>query len=232
MPKGNYIFPKMAINVSPVTLILLIELMLWSGVKAQSGCTMAMVSLSPCLNYVSGNSSTPSSSCCSRLSSVVQSQPQCLCTLLKGGASSLGVTINQTLALDLPGACNVQTPPVSRCNGVNGAATSAPTPASSPSDSPADETPEAPDSPSVPGTPEAPDTPSVPDTPEIPDTPEVPDTPSEEEPEPDIPSDTGSRTVPRADGAYFGGTNTGPTFSFIGVLLSIASSCAFSGIGL
>ncbi|KAL0371287.1 UNVERIFIED_CONTAM: hypothetical protein Sangu_0446800 [Sesamum angustifolium] len=130
--------------------------MLWSRATAQSGCTMALVSLSPCLNYVTGNSSSPTSSCCTRLSSVVQSQPQCLCALLKGGSSSLGIAINQTLALALPGACNVQTPPVSQCNAANGPPASAPTPAYSPADAPADETPDiAPSPPSEPDMPSA-----------------------------------------------------------------------------
>lgn len=90
------------------------------GAIAQSGCTTVLISLSPCLNYVSGSSSTPSSSCCSQLASVVQSQPQCLCSVLNGSAmSSLGITLNQTLAMSLPGVCEVQTPPISRCNNGN-----------------------------------------------------------------------------------------------------------------
>ncbi|TXG72085.1 hypothetical protein EZV62_000664 [Acer yangbiense] len=87
------------------------------AIMAQSDCTNVLIGLAPCLNYVSGSSSTPSASCCSQLASVVRSQPRCLCTVLSSGGASLGVTINQTLALALPGACNVQTPPVSRCNG-------------------------------------------------------------------------------------------------------------------
>lgn len=91
---------------------------LYGGSMAQSsGCTSALISLSPCLNYISGNTSTPSSGCCTQLSSVVQSQPECLCQVLNGGGSSLGLNINQTQALELPKACNVQTPPTSRCNG-------------------------------------------------------------------------------------------------------------------
>ncbi|CAI0407587.1 unnamed protein product [Linum tenue] len=92
-----------------------------AGITAQSssGCTTALIGLSPCLNYISGNTSRPSSSCCSQLGSVVSSQPQCLCQLVNGGGSSLGITINQTRALGLPSACRVQTPPVSRCNGGN-----------------------------------------------------------------------------------------------------------------
>ncbi|XP_010024243.2 non-specific lipid transfer protein GPI-anchored 19 isoform X1 [Eucalyptus grandis] len=102
---------------------------------AQSGCTSVLMSLAPCLSFVTGSSSTPSSSCCSQLASVVQSQPRCLCMVLNGGASSLGVTLNQTLALALPGACNVQTPPISKCNAASGGMVA---PAGSPDSSPSD----------------------------------------------------------------------------------------------
>ncbi|XP_055811827.1 non-specific lipid transfer protein GPI-anchored 5-like [Solanum dulcamara] len=126
-----------------LTLALVLTVVQWDGARAQSGCTTALVSLSPCLNYVTGNTTTPSSSCCSQLSRVVSSQPRCLCSVLNGGGSSFGISINQTLAVTLPSACNVQTPPVSRCNGgANG-------PAASPADSPpADSTKESPDIPS------------------------------------------------------------------------------------
>ena len=85
--------------------------------QSSSGCTNVIISMSPCLNYISGNSSTPSSGCCTQLASVVKSQPQCLCEVLNGGGSSLGLNINQSQALELPKACNVQTPPTSQCNG-------------------------------------------------------------------------------------------------------------------
>ncbi|CBI28713.3 non-specific lipid transfer protein GPI-anchored 5 [Vitis vinifera] len=106
-----------------LTMILVASL--WAGAMAQSSCTNVIISMSPCLNYITGNSSTPSSGCCTQLASVVRSQPQCLCEVLNGGGSSLGIQINQTQALALPTACSVQTPPISRCN------------ASSPADSPA-----------------------------------------------------------------------------------------------
>jgi hypothetical protein len=35
--------------------------------------------------------------------------------VLGGSASSLGVTINNTRALELPGVCSVKTPPASQC---------------------------------------------------------------------------------------------------------------------
>ncbi|KAF5177207.1 Non-specific lipid-transfer protein-like protein [Thalictrum thalictroides] len=106
----------MACEMMKISLIAILVTMLYTGAAAQSSCTNVIISMSPCLNYITGNSSTPSSSCCSQLSSVVRSQPQCLCQVLNGGASSLGLNINQTQALQLPNICNVQTPPLSRCN--------------------------------------------------------------------------------------------------------------------
>ncbi|CAL5395435.1 unnamed protein product [Camellia sinensis] len=107
----------------------------WAPANAQSGCTNVLIGMASCLSYVTGNSSSPTSSCCSKLANVVQSQPQCLCTALGGGGSVLGFNINQTLALSLPGACNVQTPPLSECNAAHSPATS---PVGSPESMPAD----------------------------------------------------------------------------------------------
>lgn len=93
----------------------------WNSAKAQSStnsCTNVLLSMSSCLNFITGNSSSPASSCCSSLANVVNSQPQCLCAALgTGAASTLGVAINQTQALALPNVCNVQTPSASQCNG-------------------------------------------------------------------------------------------------------------------
>ncbi|KAL6338270.1 hypothetical protein AAG906_018538 [Vitis piasezkii] len=108
--------------------------------------------MAPCLNYITGNPSAPSSSCCSQLASIIQSQPQCLCLVLNGSGALLGITVNQTLAVALPGACSVQTPPVSQCNAASGPTTSATSPGSSPADSSA-ETPEVPTTPSESGIP-------------------------------------------------------------------------------
>jgi len=98
--------------------VLVIMSVLCAGAAALSStCETVLVSLSPCLNYIDGNSSTPSSGCCTQFATVVSSEPRCLCEVLNGGASSLGVPINQTKALTLPTACKVHTPPISRCNG-------------------------------------------------------------------------------------------------------------------
>ncbi|XP_066393412.1 non-specific lipid transfer protein GPI-anchored 5-like [Miscanthus floridulus] len=102
--------------------------------SGSGSCLTEMVSLYPCLGYISGNSTSPRASCCSALSSVVASNPRCLCTVLGGGASSLGVTVNSTRALELPGACNVKTPPPSECKSVGVPVPSSPTsPATTPS---------------------------------------------------------------------------------------------------
>ncbi|KAH9682572.1 AAI domain-containing protein [Citrus sinensis] len=108
----------MAYKSSAAGLILIVVTVFWAGATAQSSsCTNVLISMSPCLNYITGNSSNPSSQCCQQLASVVRSSPQCLCEVLNGSGSSLGININQTQALALPGACNVRTPPISRCNG-------------------------------------------------------------------------------------------------------------------
>ncbi|XWS13669.1 hypothetical protein CRYUN_Cryun36dG0058100 [Craigia yunnanensis] len=106
--------------------------MIWVRTMAQSDCTSVIITMAPCLNYVKRSSPTPSAQCCSQLANVVQSQPRCLCMALNEGGASLGVSINQTLALALPALCNVKTPPVSKCIAADGPATAIP-----PSDSPA-----------------------------------------------------------------------------------------------
>ncbi|KAL2530497.1 Bifunctional inhibitor/lipid-transfer protein/seed storage 2S albumin superfamily protein [Forsythia ovata] len=124
-------------------MVMIIALMLVTlfstGATAQStDCTNVLISMSPCLNYISGNSSTPSTGCCTQLASVVRSQPQCLCQVLNGGGSSLGLNINQTQAMALPKACNVQTPPVSRCNAAGSPAASPDASPNSPNTEPSD----------------------------------------------------------------------------------------------
>ncbi|XP_004495185.1 non-specific lipid transfer protein GPI-anchored 15 [Cicer arietinum] len=132
----------MAFRGSFLCLVMVLMTNMVTQNAAQSSCTTTLTSLSPCLNYIMGSSSTPSATCCSQLSSVVQSSPQCLCSLLNGGASSFGITINQTLALSLPASCKVQTPPVSQCKSGNGpiSPTTSTSPVSSPVNSPTEGT--------------------------------------------------------------------------------------------
>ncbi|CAF2076881.1 hypothetical protein Bca4012_090019 [Brassica carinata] len=110
-----------------VLLTVFMAVMSSTRVSAQSSCTTALISMSPCLNYITGNTTSPSQQCCSQLGNVVRSSPDCLCQALNGGGSQLGINVNQTQALALPRACNVQTPPVSRCNNGGGSTTDSPT---------------------------------------------------------------------------------------------------------
>ncbi|CAK9151098.1 unnamed protein product [Ilex paraguariensis] len=113
-----------------MVLTLVLVTALWTGSMAQQSCTSVIISLSPCLDYITGNSSTPSSACCTQLANAVRSQPECLCEIINGTISSLGISINQTQAMALPNACNVQTPPVSRCNASSPVGSPAGTPGS------------------------------------------------------------------------------------------------------
>src|SRR5688500_4942852 len=80
-----------------------------------AGCTGSFLSLAPCLSCAAGNTSAPGASCCSAVAGVVRAAPRCLCAVLGGGAAaSFGVTVIATRALELPGKCKVQTPPVSQ----------------------------------------------------------------------------------------------------------------------
>ncbi|KAL1220663.1 Non-specific lipid transfer protein GPI-anchored 26 [Cardamine amara subsp. amara] len=87
-----------------------------SIVSAQSSCTNVLISMAPCLDYITRNTSSPSQQCCSQFAHVVHYSSECLCEVLNGGDSQLGIKVNETQALTLPKACHVQTPPASRCN--------------------------------------------------------------------------------------------------------------------
>ncbi|AEE76657.1 putative plant lipid transfer protein/Par allergen [Arabidopsis thaliana] len=126
----------MKMEMGLVFLTVFMAVMSSTMVSAQSSCTNALISMSPCLNYITGNSTSPNQQCCNQLSRVVQSSPDCLCQVLNGGGSQLGINVNQTQALGLPRACNVQTPPVSRCNtGGGGGGSTSDSPAESPNSS-------------------------------------------------------------------------------------------------
>ena len=119
-----------ALAILPAALVVG-TLLLSGGASAQSpssSCTSVLVSLSPCLNYISGNESTAPASCCTQLGKVAASDPQCLCVALDADPASLGLNINRTRALGLPDACKVKTPPVSDCAAAAPKAGEAPAP--------------------------------------------------------------------------------------------------------
>ncbi|KAL0458162.1 UNVERIFIED_CONTAM: hypothetical protein Slati_0443400 [Sesamum latifolium] len=98
-----------------VALVLIISAILAvdfpSETVAQPSCQNEIASLSPCYRYIYESDADPSPLCCSRLGNLVETQPECLCQVLDGQGEGL----NQTRVLELPSACNVQTPPTSEC---------------------------------------------------------------------------------------------------------------------
>ena len=109
----------MASNRYEVISIVLFVVMgtLSGGAMDTTECSTAVASLSPCVKYVSGTVSAPSHPCCAQLATVVKSHLSCLCSLVHGEMPS-GYKVNETLILGLPVACNIQTPPASRCDGM------------------------------------------------------------------------------------------------------------------
>ncbi|XP_058084915.1 non-specific lipid transfer protein GPI-anchored 30-like [Magnolia sinica] len=84
------------------------------GSQAQD--TSCLTQLVPCLSYLNSTSTTPPSSCCNPLKSVIQSNPQCLCSMITSNAGgTLGGAINMTQALLLPARCG-ESVNASSCN--------------------------------------------------------------------------------------------------------------------
>uniref|UniRef100_A0A0E0LHP9 Bifunctional inhibitor/plant lipid transfer protein/seed storage helical domain-containing protein n=1 Tax=Oryza punctata TaxID=4537 RepID=A0A0E0LHP9_ORYPU len=112
---------KAGIPRAPVVAVMVAAAMAMLASRAASqnnGCSSVMMTLSPCLDYISGKSPIPEFTCCTTLAGVVQSDPRCLCMVLDGSAASFGISINHTRALELPGVCKVQAPPISQCTAV------------------------------------------------------------------------------------------------------------------
>ncbi|KAH9312455.1 hypothetical protein KI387_027490 [Taxus chinensis] len=85
------------------------------------GCTDPIVSLSPCLSYMTGETKVivPRDGCCRVLAAVITGASKCLCDLFANN-DFLGFPINQTLARSLPAACNLLFPrQIEQCRGSN-----------------------------------------------------------------------------------------------------------------
>ncbi|KAG8100569.1 hypothetical protein GUJ93_ZPchr0013g34296 [Zizania palustris] len=107
------------VSLAPAAVAMVVTIMLASHAESQnSGCSSVMMTLSPCLDYISGKSLSPEFTCCTALAGIVQSDPRCLCMVLDGSAASFGISINHTRALELPGVCKVHAPPISQCTSV------------------------------------------------------------------------------------------------------------------
>ncbi|CAN4093702.1 unnamed protein product [Withania somnifera] len=97
-------------QISMITIFAAVVVLLSLHESAESDCQQVIVGLAPCLQYIEGNATSPSSGCCTQLATIVKTRPQCVCQVFSG------VNVNQTLALALPKACNVHmTPSVTLC---------------------------------------------------------------------------------------------------------------------
>ncbi|EPS64260.1 hypothetical protein M569_10521 [Genlisea aurea] len=89
-----------------------------AGDPSRSPCYDPLHSLSACSDYIFPNpaeSNAPTNECCSRLESVIRNQPLCLCEVVLTDTFFI-----QNRAVGLPKACNLTTPPVSLCRGMDG----------------------------------------------------------------------------------------------------------------
>ncbi|XP_072956150.1 non-specific lipid transfer protein GPI-anchored 5-like [Typha angustifolia] len=121
----------MAQSESKMGLGLVFFAMLFALSSAQLNCVPAITGLSSCISYFVGNSSSPTSECCSQLSNLMQSQEPCYCTIVNGGATSaLGFILNQTQAISLPTICNLH--PLTQCDALGTPIPATPSPSSAP----------------------------------------------------------------------------------------------------
>ncbi|TVU41752.1 hypothetical protein EJB05_15298, partial [Eragrostis curvula] len=90
-------------------------------------CTASLVtSFTPCLNFITNSSASPTVDCCRSLSSLVNASAGCACLILTGSVP-LGVPVNRSLAVTLPKTCNSTALPL-QCQDATTARTPAPGP--------------------------------------------------------------------------------------------------------
>ncbi|RLN43031.1 non-specific lipid-transfer protein-like protein [Panicum miliaceum] len=85
-----------------------------------AACPPAQATLSPCLGFFIGNSSSPPAECCAQIWAMFQSQAPCLCAAMASGPAQLG--LGSAIGQLLPSSCDL---PANACSG-SGAASGAP----------------------------------------------------------------------------------------------------------
>ncbi|KAA8543265.1 hypothetical protein F0562_021240 [Nyssa sinensis] len=94
------------------TLLVLFPLISVNG-QISTPCTSSMISsFTPCINYITGSTSSgssPTSDCCASLGSLISDSMDCSCLIITGNVPlSLPFPINPSLAISLPQACQQQ----------------------------------------------------------------------------------------------------------------------------
>ncbi|PAN45799.1 hypothetical protein PAHAL_9G143300 [Panicum hallii] len=77
-----------------------------------AACPPARATLSPCLGFFIGNSSSPPAECCAQIRAMFQSQAPCLCAAMASGPAQLG--LGSALGQLLPSSCDL---PANACSG-------------------------------------------------------------------------------------------------------------------
>ncbi|XP_042516341.1 non-specific lipid transfer protein GPI-anchored 30-like [Macadamia integrifolia] len=95
--------------------VLVVVAMLSLVCEGQAQDTSCLNQLVPCLNYLQRqDGSDPPKSCCDPLKSVIDSNPQCLCTMVtnSGTRAAEQAGVNVTNAQELPGKCGQTVNPI------------------------------------------------------------------------------------------------------------------------
>ncbi|XP_077226848.1 non-specific lipid transfer protein GPI-anchored 6-like [Tasmannia lanceolata] len=98
------------IGLPLIVVFLLIGIARSDFASDRAECADSIIPIAPCLSYVQGNTRVPAPGCCPALAQALEKSQKCLCILIKDrDAPQLGLTINGTLAVNLPTVCNSST---------------------------------------------------------------------------------------------------------------------------
>ncbi|CAA6656474.1 unnamed protein product [Spirodela intermedia] len=86
--------------------VVLVVVMAAAVAETAAQDTSCLTQLVPCLNFTSSKS-TPPSSCCEPLKSLIRTNPQCLCSILQDDSLKKQSGVNATEAQGLPSRCGL-----------------------------------------------------------------------------------------------------------------------------
>lgn len=82
-------------------------------------CMDQLIGLTNCLSFIEGSAKQPKPECCSNLKQVLGKSRRCLCVLVQDrNEPGLGIKVNATMAMKLPGACSAPLN-ISECVGMH-----------------------------------------------------------------------------------------------------------------
>ncbi|OMO88146.1 hypothetical protein COLO4_20410 [Corchorus olitorius] len=128
MRKGAKGFMGLALVAVAVSCLLVVEA---ADADLASECSKDFQSVMTCLNFAQGKAATPSTECCSSVSSIREDRPKCLCFILlqtkTSGAQNLkNLGVQEAKLFQLPTACQLKNSSVSDCPTLLGLAPNSP----------------------------------------------------------------------------------------------------------